>query len=256
MRWRLLATPPLGGAENMAVDEVLLHRAAASGEAVFRVYAWAGPTLSLGRHQPARGEYDPAALHEHGISVVRRLTGGRAVLHHREVTYSVTAPEALGGALRDAYARINEILVGGLRSLGVDAAIAMPNGRAPLPSTAPCFEEPTEGELVLGARKLVGSAQYREGGALLQHGSILVDDDQPLVASLLRDPAAPPSPPATLHDALGRMPAVSEVAAALFGAVRAREDPEASELLLDHPFSDEVAAATARYRDERWTWRR
>ena len=240
----------------MAVDEVLLHRAGATGEAVFRVYSWTGPTLSLGRNQPARGQYDPSALREHGVSVVRRLTGGRAVLHHREVTYSVTAPEALGGALRDAYARINAILVGGLRALGVDATIAMPNGRAPLPSTAPCFEVPTEGELVLGARKLVGSAQYREGGALLQHGSILVDDDQPLVSSLLHDPVAPAPPPATLHHALGRVPPLGEVAAALFSAVRTDEDPTASELAFDHPFSDAVAAATARYRDERWTWRR
>lgn len=240
----------------MAIDEVLLRRAAASGEAVFRVYAWAGPTLSLGRNQPAHDEYDPAALREHGVSVVRRLTGGRAVLHHREVTYSVTAPETLGGALRDAYARINEILMAGLRSLGVDAALAVPNGRAPLPSTAPCFEQPTEGELVLGAQKLVGSAQYREGGALLQHGSILVDDDQRLVAALLREPVTPPPPPATLHGALGRVPRLDEVATALFDAVRAREDPDASELVPDHLFSVAVAAATERYRDERWTWRR
>lgn len=256
MRWRLFATPPLGGAENMAIDEVLLRRAAATGEAVLRVYAWAGPTLSLGRNQPARDEYRPAALREHGVSVVRRITGGRAVLHHREVTYSVTAPEALGSALRDAYARINEILVRGLRSLGVDAAIAVPSGRAPLPSTAPCFEEPTEGELVLGARKLVGSAQYREGGALLQHGSILVDDDQLLVATLLREPVASPPPPATLHNALGRVPQLSEVAAALFDAVRTSEDPNAFDLAPDHLFSEDVAIATERYRDNRWTWRR
>lgn len=256
MRWRLLATPPLGGGENMAIDEVLLHRAAATGEAVFRVYAWAGPTLSLGRNQPARDEYEPAALREHGVSVVRRLTGGRAVLHHREVTYSVTAPESLGSSLRDAYARINELLVAGLRSLGVDAEIAVPKGRAPVPSTAPCFEEPSEGELVLGAGKLVGSAQYREGGALLQHGSILVEDDQPLVAALLRARVAPPPPPATLRQALGRVPQLGEVAAALFDAVRAREDPDASALEPDHLFSNEVAAVAERYRDERWTWRR
>ncbi|HWE43160.1 MAG TPA: lipoate--protein ligase family protein [Gemmatimonadaceae bacterium] len=256
MRWRLLVTPPLGGAENMAVDETLLRRAADTGEAVFRVYAWAGPTLSLGRNQPARDGYEPAALRDHGVSVVRRLTGGRAVLHHREVTYSVTAPDALGCALRDAYRRINEIIMSGLCSLGLDAAIAAPSGRAPLPSTAPCFEEPTEGELVLGGRKLVGSAQYRESGALLQHGSILVDDDQALVAELLREPVAPPPPPATLHQALGRIPQLDEVAAALFNAVRAREDPGAGELVPDHLFSEGVAAATERYRDDRWTWRR
>ena len=134
--------------------------------------------------------------------------------------------------------------------------MATPAGRAPLPSTAPCFEEPTEGELVTGGRKLVGSAQYREGSALLQHGSILVDDDQQRVASLLRSPAPLSPSPATLHDALGRVPALPEVASALFEAVRAREDADASELVPDHPFSAEVAAATARYRDERWTWRR
>ena len=247
----------------MGVDEVLLRRAAETGDVVFRVYAWSVPTLSLGRNQPAHGEYDPAALHDHGVSVVRRLTGGRAVLHHREVTYSVTAPASLGMALRDAYVRINEILVDGLRALGAHASMASPSGRAPLPSTAPCFEEPTEGELVLGARKLVGSAQYREGGALLQHGSILVDDDQPLVRSLvrslprsLRSQTAPPLPPATLHDALGRVPALDEVASALFDAVRAREDRDATALVADHAFTDAVALAAERYRDEAWTWRR
>lgn len=240
----------------MAIDEALLRRAARTGEAVLRVYGWSGPTLSLGRNQPARDEYDERALGERGISVVRRLTGGRAVLHDREVTYSVTAPESFAVGLREAYRRINEILVCGLRSLGVDASIATPSGRAPLPSTAPCFEEPTEGELVLGTRKLVGSAQFREGGALLQHGSILVDDDQLLVASLLRVPVMPPPPPATLHDALGRVPALDEVAAALFAAVREREDPDASPLEPEHSFSHAVTAAAARYDDVRWTWRR
>jgi len=256
MRWRLLTTPPLGGAENMGCDELLLRRAAATGEAVLRVYSWSGPTLSLGRNQPARDEYDPSALRAHGLSAVRRLTGGRAVLHHREVTYSVTAPDSFGGALRDAYLRINEILVQGLRSLGVAASIATPAGRAPLPSTAPCFEQPTEGELVLDGRKLVGSAQYRDGSALLQHGSILVDDDQLLVGSLLRSPAAPPPPPATLHQALGRVPTPAEVANALFDAVREREDADAADLVPDQLFGEEVVAASERYRDERWTWRR
>jgi lipoate-protein ligase A len=256
MRWRLLATPPLGAAENMACDEALLRRAATSGEAVFRVYAWREPTLSLGRNQPARDEYDVDALNERGIAVVRRLTGGRAVLHDREVTYSVTAPEAFGATLRDAYLRINQVLVQGLRSLGVAAAIADPRGRAPAPSTAPCFEEPTEGELVLGGRKLAGSAQYREDGALLQHGSILVEDDQSLVASMLRTPAAAPPPPATLHGAIGRAPALDEVAGALFAAVAEREDRAATPLPLDHDLQQAIDAAATRYRDPAWTWRR
>lgn len=256
MRWRLLATPPLGAAENMAFDEALLRRAASTGEAVFRVYAWSEPTLSLGRNQPARDEYDADALRQRGIAVVRRMTGGRAVLHDREVTYSVTAPDTLGATLRDAYLRINEVLVCGLRALGVAASIADPRARAPIPSTAPCFEEPTEGELVLGGRKLAGSAQYREGGALLQHGSILVEDDQPLVASLLRAPIGPPPRPATLHGAIGRAPAVGEVAEALFSAVMEREDAAATRLVVDEELRRAVDAAELRYRDPSWTWRR
>ena len=256
MRWRLLATPPLGAAENMAYDEALLARAAATGEAVFRVYAWREPTLSLGRNQPARHEYDESLLRRRGIAVVRRLTGGRAVLHDREVTYSVTAPDTFGATLRDSYQRINEVLVAGLRALGANATLAVPHGRAPVPSTAPCFEEPTGGELVLGQRKLAGSAQFREGTALLQHGSILIEDDQAILATLLRTPAPPPPAAATLREALGRVPTFAEATSALFAALREREDATATELAPDKPLRDAVAAATVRYRDPAWTWRR
>ena len=256
MRWRLFASPPLGAVDNMAYDEALLGRAAATGEAVLRVYGWSEPALSLGRNQPARDDYDDVTLRDRGITVVRRLTGGRAVLHHREATYSVTAPDAFGGPLRESYRRINEILVHGLRALGTDASIAAPSGRAPVPSTAPCFEEPTDGELVLDSRKLVGSAQYREGGALLQHGSILIEDDQLLVNSLLRVPVAEAPPPATLHGALGRAPTIDEVAAVLFEAVRELEDGRATILAPDAPMCDAVRVAGERYRDAAWTWRR
>ncbi|NUQ21496.1 MAG: lipoate--protein ligase family protein [Gemmatimonadaceae bacterium] len=259
MHWRFLATPPRSGAENMALDEALLRRAASSGEAVLRIYAWSAPTLSLGRNQPAHGEYDLGALASGGIDVVRRLTGGRAVLHHREITYSVTAPLTLGATLRDAYLRINEILVGALRSLGANAEISGRAGageRAPLPSLAPCFEEPTEGELVLAGRKLVGSAQYREEVALLQHGSILVDDDQTDVASLLTTPVAPPPRPATLRAALGRVPGSAEVNGAFLGALREREDPRVEELAIDESLERAAATARDRYVDPAWTWRR
>jgi len=240
----------------MALDEALLRRAAGSGEAVFRVYGWDAPTLSLGRNQPANGEYDRAALERAGIGVVRRLTGGRAVLHHREITYSVTAPLSLGATLRDAYRRINEILIAGVRSLGADARIAGAEGRAPAPSLAPCFEEPTEGELVLGGRKLVGSAQYRDEEALLQHGSILIDDDQTSVASLLLSPAPPPPPPATLRDALGRVPEPAEVNAAFLDSLRAREDARVEELTIDETLAAAMRDACGRYADPEWTWRR
>ena len=134
MKWTLLRTPPLGGAENMAVDEVLLARAARTGEAVFRVYSWAEPTLSFGRNQTVVGVYGADRARERGVRVVRRLTGGRALLHWREVTYSVTAPLASASSLRESYARINRLLVYGLRRLGVAVEVAAPRDRALAPS--------------------------------------------------------------------------------------------------------------------------
>ncbi|OYV73430.1 MAG: hypothetical protein B7Z72_02540 [Gemmatimonadetes bacterium 21-71-4] len=96
VRWRSLVSPPLPGVVNMAWDQALMARARRTGEAVLRVYAWAGPTLSLGRNQRARGAYDLGRAAARGVAIVRRPTGGRALLHHHEVTYSVTAPDAIG----------------------------------------------------------------------------------------------------------------------------------------------------------------
>jgi lipoate-protein ligase A len=258
-RWRLLVSPPLDGAANMALDEALLERARTSGETVLRVYAWRRPTLSLGRNQTALGAYDAERLRSSDVAVVRRPTGGRAILHDREVTYSVTAPvrpDLPRGGLGESYARINRLLCDGLRRLGVPAEVAGAGGRAPTPGVAPCFAEPVTGELVLGGRKLAGSAQWREDGALLQHGSILVDGDQSAVSRLLRRPLPPPPPPATLREALGREPEVEEVAEALFAAVRTLEDSGATPLPVDDSLQARAAALRARYDDDRWTWRR
>jgi lipoate-protein ligase A len=239
----------------MAIDEALLARAAERGEAVLRVYGWSRPTLSFGRNQTARGRYDLARARARGVDVVRRPTGGRAVLHWREVTYSVTAPESAMGSLRESYRRINRLLLGGLRLLGVEAQEAEGTGVAPRPGVAPCFEEPVAGEIVAGGRKLVGSAQVREHGGLLQHGSILIDDDQSLASELLIEPVAPPPPPATLRALLGRAPAIEEVAGAL-GAALERQETAASPLDLDDALHDVGHRARARYGDDAWTWRR
>jgi lipoate-protein ligase A len=107
-----------------------------------------------------------------------------------------------------------------------------------------------------GTAKLVGSAQWREDGALLQHGSILVDDDQSTVAELAARPLPAVPPPATLRRALGRAPSLAEVADALFDAVRALEDPHATALCIDPPLRAAAARAGTRYADAAWTWRR
>jgi lipoate-protein ligase A len=258
-RWRLLLAAPRSGAENMARDSALQVRAAQAGETVFSIYSWTRPTLSFGRHQPAAGMYDIEKLRSANVDVVRRPTGGRAILHDREVTYSVTAPLKNAAPLRETYARINRILLDGLRRLGADVELASPRERAPAPSMRPCFETPGEGELVARGSKLVGSAQWRDEGALLQHGSILVDDDQsalPLFAAAGARASSDSIPrPATLHALLGRSPNVAEVASAMFDAVRSLEDEGATQMA-----EEEIRAETMRhipqFLDEGWTWRR
>jgi lipoyl(octanoyl) transferase len=251
--WRTLISPPLPGTENMATDEALMVRAGETNEAVFRVYSWSAPTLSLGRNQLAIGAFDPAHAEALGIRIVRRITGGRALLHHREVTYSVTLPAGIDapGILYDA---INEILLGALRSLGVDANVVRSADRLPPPASAPCFERPADGEIALRGRKLVGSAQLREGDAVLQHGSILVHDDQALVARLAVRTIGSVERAGTLFEELGREPSTEEVARALIdslelevGAKPTRLDP--------NEIADAVRERRTRYASDEWTWR-
>jgi lipoyl(octanoyl) transferase len=248
----------------MALDEALMLRARHDQLWTLRVYSWSEPTLSLGRNQAARGGYRLPLLRERGIGIVRRPTGGRAILHAREVTYSVTAPVGAAGDLRESYARINRLLLAALRTLGIDAVVVgRGDGALGLaaddregPGLLPCFHHPSSGEITVGGRKLVGSAQWRRDGALLQHGSILVDDDQMALSSLSTHSAAPIPVSATLRHALGRAPAVVEVADALFGAVRALEDPDATPLEDSFALEDTTRSLRARYLDDGWTWRR
>ena len=240
----------------MAVDEALLGRARSSGECVVRLYQWSRPTLSLGRNQTARGHYDLDRARSLGIDFVRRPTGGRAVLHHRELTYSISGPVALLGTLRESYARINRLLLGALGALGVHAAVAAPSERAPAPGLAPCFDTPGAGELTVGGRKLVGSAQWRDREALLQHGSILIEDDQALATTLLRAPAPVPPPAASLRTLLSHVPTAADLADAVHRAIVTMEDEEASRLVVDAALEHSIASAHAHFLDEHWTWRR
>jgi lipoyl(octanoyl) transferase len=240
----------------MARDAGLMDRARETGEAVLSVYSWETPTLSLGRNQMALGRYDLDAARAQGIDIVRRPTGGRALIHWHEVTYSVTAPVS-NDSLSESYTRINAILIEALSRMGVKASASSGAGRALPPGELPCFAAPADGELVVDGAKLVGSAQYRENGALLQHGSILLRDDQPMIASLLRSRASELSPAraATLTDALGREPSIEEVACHLFDTVRMLED-ESARSLDEAGIRDYTARHVSEYQNELWTWRR
>lgn len=231
---RLLDTAPASGAWNMAVDEVLAETVRTGGPSVLRFYRWAPACLSLGRNQPAYGRYDLEQIRARGLDVVRRPTGGRAVLHDCELTYSVVLPAEQFPSPRTAYAAINRGLVAGLRRLGVPARLQPRTaGRAPTPSIAPCFKDPTQGEVIAAGRKLLGSAQRRDRGVLLQHGSLpLRGDAAAAVRALLLNPAsaangtkekdpadnAAPVPLVALCDPL---PPWNELAAALAEGIRA-----------------------------------
>ena len=244
---------PGPGAANMARDHALAERAAA-GEAALRLYRWERPTVSFGRNEPARTLYDPAAASRAGVALVRRPTGGRAVLHWRELTYAVAVPLRALGGLRESYHRINRALVRGLASLGVPAEIAVSRGRAVPPDAGPCFRLPAEGEVTVAGRKLVGSAQARLGEALLQHGSILLADDQGLVEALGRGRGST-DPPATLSEVLGAEPAPAALEEAVLLGFR-----EVMGGRWDAPLPDtgeaEGRLLRERYGRDEWTWRR
>ncbi len=181
------------GAENMAIDAALLDRANGTGLSFLRLYRFDPPCLSLGRNEPA-ARYDHTEIARRGVDVVRRPTGGRAVWHEHEVTYAVAAPVAAFGSLRHAYHTIHERIAAALRSLGADATLVLVAGR-----------------------KLVGSAQVRKGNAFLQHGSILLDGSQEIIAAVSRKPQVA-STVTTLARILGRPVTFEEVADAIVAA--------------------------------------
>ena len=188
--WRLLLDVAAGGAWNMAVDEVLLDGVAAgNAPPTLRFYGWTPPCLSLGYFQPF-DVVDLEACRALRVEVVRRPTGGRAILHDRELTYSVALPaSALGhdGGVLPSYHRLSLALQDGLQRLGVPATLAPQSAPNSAATHGPvCFDRPSAHEILLHGRKLVGSAQMRRAGALLQHGSILIEPRIDRLAACLR----------------------------------------------------------------------
>ena len=183
--WRLLlAAAPATGWWNMALDEVLLAAAGQGAAPTLRIYAWDGPWLSLG-HAQSFEEAELARFRSAGVHVVRRVTGGRAVLHGADLTYSVSAPEAaFPPGLAASYRILSEALAVALREVGVDVERAATGARTAPDGEFDCFAEAADDELCVGGRKLAGSAQRRSGGALLQHGSIRLSPDPAAAARL------------------------------------------------------------------------
>lgn len=190
MKWRILAQGKLSPAENMAVDDAIFQLIQeGKSSPLIRFYDWNPPTLSLGYHQNAEKEVDFSKLSEAGYGFVRRPTGGRLVLHKNEVTYAVIAPndEHLAGNVLKSYGNISLALAEGLKLLGIEVEFEQKelssfSQREPV---NPCFNSSSKYELAVQGKKVVGSAQVRKNGVLLQHGSIILNENQREIAYLM-----------------------------------------------------------------------
>jgi lipoate-protein ligase A len=195
-RWRLIVHEASDGAWNMGVDEALLASAVCTGRPSLRFYRWQGPWLSLGYGQVLdRGRIE--ACDRAGVGVVRRVTGGRAVLHGRDLCYALAAREdQLPAGLTASYELVAGVLIRALEALGVEAVASPPPRRReafpqrfqfdskravghPERGDFDCFARPAGREICAGGRKLAGSAQRRAKGGILQHGSIRLAPDPP-----------------------------------------------------------------------------
>ena len=175
MKVNFLETNCYTGQQNMAMDEKMLTDAVSGGlkEAFIRFYEWSPKCISLGKNQ--KEEYDAA-----GVDIVRRKTGGRALLHDNELTYCTVAPIGAGESVIQTYKRVSDCLIAGFRELGIEAEYGFERGVA----KGYCMTLSTGADVVWRGKKLVGSAQYRTGEWFLQHGSILFDADFELIEKI------------------------------------------------------------------------
>jgi lipoate-protein ligase A len=248
--WRFVDTGVCDAARNMALDEALLviHEAGATPPTL-RVYGWCQPTLSLGYAQNAQQDVDLAACQAQGVAVIRRPTGGRAVLHDQEVTYSVVLPLMLADGSQTItahYRRIGMALAAALQALGLPVQLARPQVRTAstraLASPA-CFAALSRYELSVAGKKMVGSAQKRAQRALLQHGSIPLWMDRQRLFQCLQ--VSPEHRAALVRAAYTTMGAVNEMAekpvslAVLHAALRQGLGATFGVELIDMPISPE-----------------
>ncbi len=191
-KWRLISDPPLPGEINMERDLQIMQEVS-SGQAppTLRFYRWSPPALSLGFSQNVEKVADPDACRRLNIDIVRRPTGGRAVLHHRELTYSITVPEdhrLIPRGIIASYKFLSQGLLSAFKLLNIEASLAHGSKRGRKPVPGACFDSSSAYEIQVKGKKVIGSAQLRRGGVLLQHGSILLELSADLYYQILKKP--------------------------------------------------------------------
>lgn len=262
--WRVLSHEPGAGAWNMALDEAIA-RAVGRGRVgpTLRYYMWDAPTVSLGCLQTADGAIERQVCSQRAVGVVRRPTGGRAVLHDAELTYSVCVPVDGGWgrmSVAQSFRRIGAALVAGLGRLGIIASLGSAEAaQGASAQLGACFQLPRMPAVLASGRKLIGSAQRRWDGVILQHGSLLLDVDFEMHRAVF--PTWPGDEPGrgvtSLKSLLGDVPPRAEIERALSagwsevlgvslvpGALMSGERHEAEQLV------------HSRYGTTGWTWGR
>jgi lipoyl(octanoyl) transferase len=185
-KWRLLDTGAQPASFNMAIDEALLRlHELGESQPTLRFYSWSPPAVSLGYFQKHHA-IDVAACRQLGIDVVRRLTGGRAVLHANDLTYSVVADSGQGipSSFEAAYRLLCHGLLEGFRLLGFEGELGSEETECPRSDI--CFVQATVADIVYQGRKFVGSAQTWQGASLLQHGSIVLEPQEETWAAIAK----------------------------------------------------------------------
>jgi len=257
--WRLIIDDPCDGATNMARDEAIaaIHATGATPPTL-RLYQWQPACLSLGRFQRSR-EVDREACAREEITIVRRPSGGRALLHDHELTYAIVAQAThplLGGeSILASYRQISLALRDGLRRLGIAAELTPVERERRAHRSAACFDAPASYELTVGGRKLVGSAQTRRNGVLLQHGAIPLTPHASRLATVLRHaPEDLDAKMIALSDTCGHIICFEELAEALVaGFAAAWGIVLAPGGLTDAEHAAECKLRTERYADHDWT---
>jgi len=238
MAWKLIIDGAMDGSHNMAVDATLLNEVeqSESPRTIVRFYGWTIPTISLGRSQHVDKAVDIDYCRAKGIDIVRRPTGGRAVLHDDELTYSLVSndTDCFGDTIYGNYKRVSEALCLAYNRLGVPAVLApetrklsaRANGADP-----PCFLSPSRYELVVEGRKIAGSAQRRLRRSFLQHGSMPITCNRLELARATRLPSPDPldQEMAGVAEFLGERPTVEQLRGAL---IRAFQDYFSIEFML------------------------
>ena len=251
-----------GGPTNMGVDEALATLC--RDHPVLRFYGWEAPTLSIGYFQRT-DEIDLGACCTSAVSLVRRPTGGRAVLHQQDLTYSLVLPLRppwTGLSIAESYYRINSCLKRGLETLGVAASFGNAPGHASDASSPLCFSAVGRHDVLVGGKKVIGSAQRRFPAAILQQGSILLDFDPTGIAFLLRSGKRAATADllgiiGSLRETMGWLPDRLVVEAAIREGVSREMGIEFGEGTLgpeELKLSDQLAMD--RYASEVWTFRR